>query len=187
MRGIATLLFCLLLFPRFLYHGHGTTAQQVAEWKDHKVAIRRLKKLSEQEKTLILEELKNLLNANEEVVFALLYGSMVDPVEPGRYGDIDIALYVSPERLQTPEYKLESQFEAEAFTVLSAKGLNFPPIEVLIMNHAPYPFLVKLFKSPYTVLKENEEVMTDFIDEVGLRSMANNHFRLESIRELLEG
>jgi hypothetical protein len=28
--------------------------------------------------------------------------------------------------------------------------------------------------------------MTDFIEEVSLRSMANNHFRLESLREVLE-
>jgi hypothetical protein len=150
------------------------------------VALRRLKKISDHDKALILEELKNLLNTHEEVIFALLYGSMVDPLMPERYGDIDIALFVNSQNLQSSEYILESQIEAQTSRILSAKGLDFPPIEVLIINNAPNSFLVKLFKSPYIVVKETEEVMTDFIEEIGKKSSADYHFRSEALRELLE-
>lgn len=150
------------------------------------MALRRLKKISDHDKALILEELKNLLNTHEEVIFALLYGSMVDPLMPERYGDIDIALFVNSQNLQSSEYILESQIEAQTSRILSAKGLDFPPIEVLIINNAPNSFLVKLFKSPYIVVKETEEVMTDFIEEIGKKSSADYHFRSEALRELLE-
>jgi predicted nucleotidyltransferase len=151
------------------------------------MVLRRLKKILDPERALIVEELKNLLNNHEEVIFALLYGSMVDPVISERFGDIDIALYINSEKLQVSEYILESQMEAQISRVLSAKGLDFPPIEVLIINQAPTSFLVRLFKSPYIILKENEEVMTDFIDEIGQKSLANYHFRSEALRELVEG
>ncbi|MBM4330122.1 MAG: hypothetical protein FJ117_02660 [Deltaproteobacteria bacterium] len=148
------------------------------------MALRRLKKISDPDKIAILEELKALLQAHDEVIFALLYGSMIDPVVPEKYGDIDLAVYVKPERLNAPEYTLESQIEAEAYRSLSAKGLNFPPIEVLIMNQAPYPFLVKSLKGQYVILKEDEEAFTDFIEEVGAKAMANSFIRSESWREL---
>jgi predicted nucleotidyltransferase len=150
------------------------------------MAIRRLKEISDHDKDAILEQLKGLLHAHDEVSFALLYGSMMDPVVPERYGDVDLAIYVKPEYLQLPEFILESRIEAEAYNLLSAKGLNFPPVEVSVINNAPYSFLVKLFKGRYIPLKENEEVLTDFIDEVGGKAMANSYLRSESLREMLE-
>lgn len=150
------------------------------------MALRRLKRVSDQDKGAIIKVLTALLHAHDEVCFALLYGSMTDPVVPERYGDVDIAIYVKPGHLQSPEFILESQIEAEAYNLLSAKRLNFPPVEVSVINNAPYSFLVKLFKGPYILLKENDEVLTDFIDEVGGKSMANSYLRSESLRDLLE-
>jgi predicted nucleotidyltransferase len=150
------------------------------------MAIRRLKRISDQDKGGILKELKALLYAHDEISFALLYGSMVNPVDPERYGDVDIAIYVKREHLQLPEFILESQIEAEAYRLLAAKDLNSPPIEISVINNAPCSFLVKLFKGRYIVLKENDEVLTDFIDEVGGRAMANSYLRSESLREMLE-
>lgn len=150
------------------------------------MAIRRLKRISDQDKGAIIKVLTALLHARDEVCFALLYGSMIDPVVQERYGDVDIGIYMKPEHLQFPEYILESQIEAEAYNLLSARGLNSPPVEVSVINNAPYSFLVKLFKGPYSLLKENDEVLTDFIDEVGEKSMANSYLRSESLRELVE-
>lgn len=151
------------------------------------MTLRRLKKIPDLQKSAIFEELKTLLENHEEVSFALLYGSIVVPEIPEMYGDIDLAMYVRPERLENPEYILESKIESEAYILLSQKGLEFPPVEALVINNAPYSFLAKLFKSKYIVLKEDEEVLTDFIDEVGRKSMMNSHLRTESLRELLEG
>ena len=71
--------------------------------------------------------------------------------------------------------------------MLSARGLNFVPVEVSIINRAPYSFLTTILNERYEILKQDEEALTDFIEEVGRRSMANFHFRSESMRELLEG
>lgn len=147
--------------------------------------LRRLKMISDPDREVLIDELRKFLYSHEEVIFALLYGSMVESEVPEKYGDIDIAIYIKPERLRGPEYVLESKIEVEAYKVLSMRGINFPPLEVLVINKAPYPFLVKLFKSKYVVLKADEEALTDFIDEIGTRSMVNLHLRSESLRELI--
>lgn len=147
--------------------------------------MKRLRIISDSEKKAILDVLEALLRSRREIVFALLYGSIVNPVIPGKYGDIDIAVYVKPDSLEIPEHILESQIEVEAYKVLSNRGLNLAPVEVVIINNAPYSFLVRLLKERYTVLKENEEALTDFIEGVGKRATANHHLRHESLQEVL--
>jgi len=147
--------------------------------------LRRLKIVSDSDREVIIEELRKFLRSHEEIIFAILYGSMVESEVPEKYGDIDLAIYIQPEKLREPEYILESKIEVEAYKILSMKGIDFPPLEVLVINKAPYPFLVKLFKGRYIVLKADEEALTDFIDEVGTKSMANFHLRTESLRELV--
>jgi len=147
--------------------------------------LRRLKTLSDSDREILIEELRKFLYSHEEIIFALLYGSMVESEVPEKYGDIDLAIYIQPEKLREPEYVLESKIEVEAYKVLSMKGIDFPPLEVLVINNAPYYFLARLFKSKYIVLKADEEALTDFIDEVGTKSMVNLHLRSESLRELV--
>lgn len=146
-----------------------------------------MKPLTEEDKALITDVLKKLLGTHEEVLFALLYGSMADPVVPGKYGDIDVAVYLKPDQLDRAEYILEAHLEAEAFRLLSAQGVAAPPVEVTVINHAPYSFLLSLFRNPYIVLKANEEALSDLIDEVSGRALASSHLRRESLREVLEG
>ncbi len=146
-----------------------------------------MKKLSDADKETVIEEVKRLLSGREEVIFGLLYGSLLDPLVPERYGDIDVAVYVKSEAIETAEFVLESRIEAEACNSLRTIGLDFPPLELRIINNAPYPFLIGLFKGKYVVLKENEEVMTDFIEEISGRALENAHLRSESLREVAEG
>lgn len=151
------------------------------------MAIRRLQKISDSKRGMIIEELRTFLQRRKEIIFALLYGSMVDPVTPEKYGDIDIALFLKPEELNLPEYLLESKMEVEASRLLMGRGLEFPPIEIKIINKAPYPFLISLLKSKYWVLKEDEEALANFIEQTSERAMANSYFRMESLQEVVEG
>ena len=95
------------------------------------MTIRRLRKISDHDKRAILEALRGLLCDHDEVTFALLYGSMATPLVPGRYGDIDLAIYVKPDQPKAKELIWDSRIEAEAYRYLSSLWLNFPPIEVL--------------------------------------------------------
>jgi len=151
------------------------------------MSFRRFKKLSENDRTLIIEELKALLQAHEEIVFAILYGSLANPGHAEKYGDIDIAVYVSPQSIHRAEYVLESRIEAEIIKSFSHRRSNFPLPEVLIINKAPNHFLVGIFKGNYVVLKGEEGAITDFIEEIGEKSMDNFHFRMESLQEVVEG
>lgn len=148
------------------------------------MTLRRLTEISESDKAGIIEGLKEILQLHEEILFGLLYGSMADPGIAGKYGDMDIALYVTPDSLRTAEYVLESRIEAEVYRALRERGLNFPPPEIIIMNTAPNHFLVKMFKRPYIFLKGEEGPITDFIEEIGSRSTENYHLRMESLREV---
>jgi predicted nucleotidyltransferase len=150
------------------------------------MGLRHLKKVSDRDKEAIVEALKSVLRTHDEVIFALLYGSIITPLVPEQYGDIDVALYVRPDELRIAEFVLESQIEAEIYRHLSSLGLNCPPIEVLVLNNAPYAFLTELFRGRYLVLKEDEEALTNFIEEIGGRSMANFHLLSESLREVTE-
>jgi len=149
------------------------------------MAIRPLKRISDHEKEKIIKMIEELLTKHEEIIFAILYGSFVEPEIPERYGDIDLALYVRPDHLNMPTYVFESNIEAEACCLLSSYSLNIVPVEVVTLNHAPYSFINKLFKEKYLILKENEEALTDLIEEVGRRAMDNDHLRVESLRELI--
>lgn len=151
------------------------------------MAIRRLKKISDSQRAMIIEELKTFLQNREEIIFALLYGSMVGPIAPEKYGDIDITLFLKPEQINIPEYLFESKMEVEVSRLLMGRGIEFPPIEIKIINNAPYPFLISLFKNKYLVLKEDEEALADFIEQTSERAMANSYLRIESLQEVVEG
>lgn len=151
------------------------------------MSFRRRRRLSQNDKALLIEELKAILQRHEEIVFALLYGSLANPAISGGYGDMDIAVYASPQASQTAEHVLASTIEAEIYKSPSLRGLNFPPPEVLVINHAPNHFVVKIFKEDYVLLKGNEEALTDFIEETSRISMENFYFRMESLREVAEG
>jgi len=69
---------------------------------------------------------------------------------------------------------------------LTTKELNLLPVEVVITNNAPYSFSTKLFKDRYLILKQDEEALTNLIEEVGQKSMANSYFRSQSLRELIK-
>lgn len=145
--------------------------------------IGKLTTVYDTDKAAIIERLRTFLNTRSEILFTLLYGSLVDPVVPERYGDIDLALYVNFDSNEKPEYIIESQIEGEAKRLLADGGLDYLPVEATIINNAPFSFLIKLFKGRYLVLKENEEALTDLIEEAGHKSMINHHLLSESLRE----
>lgn len=150
------------------------------------MAIRRLIELNQEEKKIIIEELKAFFKSRPEIIFALIYGSITEPGNSGKYGDVDLALYIKEDMLHRPEFIVEAHIEAEAYKFLSTRSLKFPPLEVIVINRAPYPFLVKLLKSNYLLIKENENIFTEFIEKVSGQALANSYFRSASLRELLE-
>jgi predicted nucleotidyltransferase len=151
------------------------------------MAIRQLVEITDTSKRSILEELKTFLSSRKEIVFALLYGSMVSLEVPQRYGDIDVAIYIESELVETPKYVLESQLEVAIHRHLSDQGLRFPPVEVVSINDAPYSFAAKLLKAEYVILKQNDDALTDFIERTSEKAMENSFLRAESLREVLEG
>jgi len=146
------------------------------------MGLRKSKILSPQEKENILNRIREILTRHEEILFALLYGSLANPDTEG-YGDIDIAIYP---RSQIEEDLIEAKLEAEITEELLNNNLNILPVEIINLRRAPYHFRISLLKGPYIILKENEEAFTTFIEKTSMEAMINNHFRQESLREVLE-
>lgn len=150
------------------------------------MAIRKLKKITPVEHSKILEKLKELMERHEEVLFAFLYGSFVEGDFPYFCSDIDLAIYVDSQRVKEPAYVFEAQIEMEIYKELFPIGLYLVSIEALVINHAPYQFQVSILKQPYLMVKENEEIFTDFIEEASGRACAEGYIRRESLKEFLE-
>lgn len=105
--------------------------------------------MSENERSILIEELKALFSLHEEIIFAILYGSLANAQLAGKYGDMDIGGYLNFHSLHSPNYIWVSRLEAETYRVFLQRGLNFPPAEVLILNQAANHFLVKIFKGGF--------------------------------------
>lgn len=98
--------------------------------------IRPLKILSEQNLEIVIQELKILFEGREEILLALLFGSLAEMSGRGKYGDIDIGLYFRPEKLKESPWAIAGRMEADIFKALSNRVLSFPP-------HPKWPFSMK--------------------------------------------
>lgn len=91
------------------------------------------------QKKKIKEQLKKELVKKEEIIFAYLHGSFIDPV--ANFRDIDLATWTRPEAA-LPEKVFDY-----AFNVSLALGqqLHFP-VDVQLLNLAPVGFKFSVFK-----------------------------------------
>lgn len=148
------------------------------------MGLRKLKIISDHKKKGIISCIEEVLRQHEDILFALLYGSFVEHGVTEGYGDIDIAIYSS-----LPEEKdsaIEARLESEIIEGLLNNDLNLLPVEVINLKKAPYHLRVSLLGKPYIILKKNEDIFANFIEETSKEAMINNHFRRESMREVLE-
>lgn len=92
------------------------------------------------ERTILLKDLKEVLETDKEILFAYLYGSYIyDSIH--FESDIDVAVYLMPSNME--EYIKK---ESKLITALITK-LHLDKIDLRILNTAP--FLLK-----YNVIKE---------------------------------
>ena len=125
----------------------------------------------------VVNILLSLLKEREEVVFAILFGSVL---EGEGYRDVDIAIYLSPplDPLEELKYKLFMEVEGER-----ALGV---PLDVKILNSAPYYFAFRVLREGEPLLVRDSEIYTDFIERTSLRYMDEGYIYRLSLRELEE-
>ena len=122
-------------------------------------------KIDEDVKEIIIEIIKSHLSDKNDIIFAYLHGSFA---ERGRFRDIDLAIFL---RKPGREIEIESDFSYE---LTEKTGY---PVEVRIMNNASVAFQMAVLRKGRLLLSIEDDVRTDFIENVGRRYRVYSHFR----------
>ncbi len=128
--------------------------------------------------TLILEKLIPVLQAQETVVGAYLFGSILGPCRQD--SDIDVGLILKP-GISYPDKELE-KIQGKILGKLSP--LNNHPFDLVILNRATAIFAYRVISQGRLIYTSDDDAVTDFI-EIVCRQRAENYPRyrqaLESI------
>ena len=114
-------------------------------------------KFSEEQKAQILSVVREVLAGEDQIIFAMVYGSFVEDVP---FRDIDLGIYVKD--LNTGSY-FDYEFDISQKVQLALES-NIP-IDVRIINLAPLPFKFRVVTGKLLFTRD-EEVWEEFAIEV---------------------
>jgi predicted nucleotidyltransferase len=120
-----------------------------------------------EDKERLISIIKSELLKHEEIVFAYIYGSFVDPEMPF-FRDIDVGIYVDENRISTKQfmdYSINLSLELES-------ALKKYPVDVAILNNAPLNLVFKITQGELLFIR-NEGLWTDFVTKAW--SLYNDH------------
>ena len=123
-----------------------------------------LHEIESEKKDSLIGKIKDYLLQKENIVFACLHGSFI---KSEKFRDIDIAIFTSEKK----DFYFESDCSAE-LSVLT--GFD---AEVRIINGAPVAFQMAVLRDGLLLFSRDEEIRTDFIEDVGKRYREYAHFR----------
>ncbi|NWG01533.1 MAG: nucleotidyltransferase domain-containing protein [Syntrophaceae bacterium] len=118
------------------------------------------------EKDRIINLIEDVLNKDDRLVFAYLYGSFV---EEEKFRDIDIGIYI-----KNPDdnpFFISSDIQTKLSQTSKQRGLSLIAdlFDVRIINHAPFTFLKRIFKEGELIVDNNPDLRTDMIEYVSLK------------------
>ncbi len=120
--------------------------------KDH--YERKRHSISQEDHGKMINLLKEILEKNENVLFAYLHGSFT---EGSNFGDIDIAAYlkqVSDNRLDVIDYEFKMEKTLE-------EKISYP-VDVRVLNGAPPSFRYSVIKNGIKLVEKDEDKRVDF-------------------------
>jgi predicted nucleotidyltransferase len=123
-----------------------------------------LHELGSEKKNSLIGKIKDYLLQNKDIVFACVHGSFI---KSDKFRDIDIAVFTSDKK----DFYFESglSYELSSFTGFDT--------EVRIINGAPVAFQMAALKDGLLLFSRDEDIRTDFIEDVGKRYRVYAHFR----------
>ena len=91
-----------------------------------------VKRLSQNEKTKIIQDLSNFPNEREEILFSYLHGSFI---ENSYFRDVDISIFIEENQISKNDI-----LEYELSLLLKIQARIKFPTEVRVINYAPLAF-----------------------------------------------
>jgi len=118
------------------------------------------------EKDRIINLIEDVLNKDDRLVFAYLYGSFV---KEETFRDIDIGIYI-----KNPDdnpFFISSDIQTKLSQTSKQRGLSLIAdlFDVKVINHAPFTFLKRIFKEGKLIVDNNPDLRTDMIEYVSLK------------------
>jgi predicted nucleotidyltransferase len=133
------------------------------------------KYLSQKEKDILIGRIFSVLQQNEYILFAYIYGSFASNKE---FNDIDVGIFISDENMKSPlqmELDLEGELEDKIKT----------PVDVRIINHAPLSFIYNVLKSGFVAVDKDISFRSDFEGLIFKKYFDFQYLRREYLREIV--
>ena len=132
--------------------------------------------LETKKRRIILNKIKDLLDAQSEISFAYVHGSFVDGET---FGDIDIAVYLAP---MPPGIDIYYEFALEN-AVEEETGY---PVDVRIINEAPLSFKFNVLCGGKCILEKDEDIRVAFQEHTMSMYYDFAPFRERYLKEVME-
>jgi predicted nucleotidyltransferase len=115
------------------------------------------------DKGRLLRVIKEILLANEGIVFAYLYGSIINQET---FKDIDLGIFVK--NAGENPLVISSDIKTQLSRRAKKEGLKVTADEfdVRILNEAPFTFLKRVFQEGTLILDRDPDLRTDLIEYV---------------------
>lgn len=132
-------------------------------------------RFSEAEKKKLISVVSDVLQEEQDVVFAYMYGSfMTDSI----CRDIDIFIFISDRK---ESFTYASVIKEKVFDAVRGKGfghLDIDDFDVRILNDAPYDFAINILTDGSLIADKDAEIRTDYIERISDEYRVN-HFILD--------
>lgn len=112
--------------------------------------------LDKKQKELMIAQITGQVEEMPEIILAFIHGSFLDGED---FGDIDLALFLSPScpaaKDNALEYELKMELLLDKITGIS--------VDVRVLNQAPKPFCYSVLKNGRLLFCRDEEIYADFL------------------------
>ena len=133
-------------------------------------------------KARIMSKIKKFLSLKSEIIFCYIHGSflypLVSPSSPQR--DIDIALYVDPEKIS-----YDNAFDYSFQLSLDITKCINREVDIQILNYAPLGFRHSVFKNGELLFSKDENIRSNIIESTTLDYVDFYELSLQYIRDLV--
>ena len=119
--------------------------------------------ISKTEREHITSVISNVLNGDEDIIFAYLYGSFTTE---SPFEDIDIFIYV---RNDKEPFVSAMRIKEKVFDAVTAHGFNtfvIDDFDVKVINNSPYDFAINLLCKGQLIVDKNPELRTNYIEQM---------------------
>ena len=139
-------------------------------------------RLTKQEKEEMTDKIRQFLEKREEISFAYIFGSFLEP-EHISFRDIDVAVFLSKPTIKKEEvFNYETKLSIELGRFID---FSFAKIDIKVLNFAPVSFQNNVFSRGNLLFAKDSNLLVSLIEKTSQEAVANYNFSMQSFKELI--